>query len=173
MDVLMSQELVLGLLFIIAIAIIILSKDKLMVISIISLITSLFVISSQFVIMREKRVMSSQNNNLRSYDQIDNKDDFVSEHSRDCDEPLKYKKESFTVSKKQEYEGAIDYEADETCSALNGNVDTNDEYNAAIILERGKSERVNPKYNGRLLMEKYVMPEVDEEETKAWWGRDE
>jgi hypothetical protein len=77
-----------------------------------------------------------------------------------------------------DYEGKIDELSNNSSkpNKLSKMIDTNNinyDSDAKYIREqiiRGENDRINPVNNNRKLVEKYIIPDVIEEENKPWWG---
>ena len=158
-----SQEMFLGITFIIILIIMIIVRDKSMAILIVGLIANFFIISSQMVIMNER--FSRQRNTTSTF--VAPRKPYVADKRIPVDH--------FTVAHKPEedfsdYQGNVEVadKPDYYFDKLSGN-----EYLAKQTVLRGMSDRVNPANNNRQLVEKYITHELDEEEAKPWWGRED
>lgn len=192
-----NQEMFLGISFIIIIIIMLLVKDKVQAMLIVGLIANFLLISTQLVIISDRRTQDK-------YSQLDFentkssiKSTFVSRHTQ----PAELRGKIITQKDIAKLEGTqespkkfIDYQGGISDTAANGFTVSNpaddilpagtidDDFyfssptgNALLARDtmlRGHSSRVNPRNNNRSLIEKYILPELEEEEVKPWWGRD-
>ena len=186
-----NQEMFLGISFIIIIIIMILVKNKTQAMLMVGLIANFLLISSQLVIINERRYRDkyskigakspdtklsfvsgpivTQNDTINSVKKFNLREEFADYQGKIGSEDTNY-----TMST----DGAISNPVNDILPA--GTIDDDFYFsspagNALLARDtmlRGHSSRVNPRNNNRSLMEKYVLPELQEEEVKPWWGRE-
>jgi hypothetical protein len=183
-----GQELFLGISFVIVVIIMIIVQDKMQAMLIVGLIANFLLISTQLTLIDDRRADDKKEMALK---QKGSTKESMSNH-RPIRQSTNPKSCNFTngtcsLTKKcgndisGNYPGSIDGLDKDSGFDISGEMD-DDLYFAKLtgddkIIQqsriRGGLDRINPKNNNLGLMKKYIMSELDVEEAKPWWGRDE
>ena len=191
MGLTLNQEIFIGITFIVIIIIIILVKDKIMAILIVGLIANFLAISSQLNIINDRHLQNQSNQNG-----FKNKKSILSNiigpsKLISCnkftnitpDEP-KINEHSETNNGYDLYEGKINEYYDQCqfhevqvpfTNKFSNIIDKNNigyDADAKYVREqiiRNDNDRINPVCNTRNLINKYIIPEINEDTNKPWW----